>query len=85
MNQCILSPLFLELFLLLGIVEPAIKDIKVVLLPVLVSSLSPENALISYKLLVMVLQVLVAQNVVVFEVLVFVLGPFDLKAKSDKF
>ena len=85
MNQCILSPLFLELFLLLGIVEPAVKDIKVVLLPVLLSCLSPENALISYKFLVMVLQVLVAQDVVVFEVLVFVLGPFDLKAKSDNF
>ena len=78
MNQCILSPLFLELFLLLGIVEPAIKDVKVVLLPVLLSSLSPENALVSYKLLVMVLQVLVAQDVVVFEILVFVFGPFDL-------
>ena len=78
MNQCILSPLFLELFLLLGIVEPAIKDVKVVLLPVLLSCLSPENALVSYKLLVMVLQVLVAQDVVVFEVLVFILGPFDL-------
>ena len=85
MNQCILSPLFLELFLLLGFIEPAVKDIKVVLLPVLLSFLSPENALVSYKLLVMVLQVLVAQDVVVFEVLVFVLGPFDLKAKSDKF
>lgn len=42
------------------------------------SCFSSENAFVSYELLVVVLQVLVAQDVVVFEILVFVLGPFDL-------
>ena len=70
---------FLDVVNLLGVVvELAVNGVEVVSLPVPLSSLGPPDGLVSHSLLVVILEVLVADDIVVLEPLVGIVFHFHL-------
>lgn len=68
-NFLLFLPRNSELVFFSLVVEFAVNYVKIVSFPVFFSGLCPQNFLVSYELVIMVLKVLVSDYVVVFEVL----------------